>query len=409
MQKKYIRRHNKIKKEIALLRKGRGISSVKLHDKLVLREAIARAISIESGSITDGQVYSFLLMEIAKLPHTTTFTALRYALSLTDEEKVDHTLYQRRRRLSSLLGKHPDTIIRYENQAINDLAAKLEELARTSTASAKQTDKASDHGTQKRLTARTAVIRDTAILNLSGLLPIASHAPELVRYLEQSQRPFLEVSIDVKFLPSGRGRDWYRLDVRYVFTGVRETFRLAVVTESQDGERLMTAGLIDEFHKLNDQIDPRQEIRTIINNSRFTAYNHATSKQKLFRFTQLDKALEDTLLQSVDKSLKNQCRFIEVAIPLEWQGEDVTYEYQSTFNLRDDIHYAYWYAPSMMYVKKLTFDYSNFPEIEKWNFVSMPFLGNISDGSTRDTYSLTVRPNSWIMPGHGIALTWEAK
>ena len=408
MQKKYTRRHNKLKREIALLRKGHGISSVKLHDKLILREVIARAIGVENSSVTDSQVYSFLLMEIAKLPHTTAFTALRYSLSLTDEVKIDHTLYQRRRRLSPLLGKHPDTIIRYENQAINDIATRLEELAEAFVNSTKQTD-GTDGPTQKRLMVRTKVIRDTAVLNLSGLLPIANHAPELVHYLEQSQRPFLDVSIDVKFLSSSRGKDWYRLDVKYVFTGVRETFRLAVVIDSQDGERLMTAGLIDEFHKLNDQIDPRQEIRTIINNSRFTAHNHATSKQKLFRFTQLETSHEDALLQSVDKSLKNQCRFIEVTIPPEWQSEDVTYEYQSTFNLRDDIHYAYWYAPSMMYVKKLTFDYSNFPEIERWNFVSMPFLGNISDSSARDTYSLTVRPNGWIMPGHGIALTWEAK
>lgn len=408
MQKKYTKHHHKLKREFALLRKGHGISPAKLHNKLLLREIAAQATGVEDNSITDGQIYSFLLIEINKLPHTTAFTALRYALAVADETKIDNTLYQRRRRLASLLKKHPDTIIRYENQAIDDLIAQLIGLARNFTGSDKSP--ASNHlDSSKRSVTHTAIIRDTAILNLSGLLPIAGRAPELVQYLEQSQRPYLDVTVEVKFLPSSRGVDWYRLDIKYIFTGMRETFRLAVVIESHDGEQLMTAGLIDDFHKLNDRIDPRQEIRTIINNSRFTARNHTTSKQKMFRFLQLEPSHANTLLQSVDRSVKNPCRLIEVTIPPEWRGKDITYEYESTFNLRDDIHYAYWYAPSMMYVKKLVYDYSEFPGIEKWNFVAMPFFGNVSGKSIRDEHSFTVHPNSWIMPGHGIALTWEPR
>lgn len=406
MQKRYTRRHTKLKMEIALLRKGRGINVTKLHDKLLLREAIAQAMGIESNSITDGQVYSFLLIEIDKLPDTVATTALRYAFATADETKTNSTLYQRRQRLALLLEKHPDTIIRYENQAIDDLVAKLHELAASSTRSVGPSNTPRPLHAPK-LFAHTTIMRTTAALNLTGLLPIANYGPELVHYLEQSQRPYLDVTVEVKFLPSSRGADWYRLDVKYVFTGMRETFRLAVVVESHDGEQLMTAGLIDDFHKLNDQIDPRQEIRTIINNSRFIAHNHAAHKQKSFRFSQLESSHANVLLRSVDRSLKNQCRFIEVTLPPEWQGKDIIYEYESTFNLRDDIHYAYWYAPSMMYIKKLTYDYSDFPEVEKWSFVTMPFLGNVSGKSTRGKHSFTVHPDDWIMPGHGIALTWE--
>ncbi len=136
--------------------------------------------------------------------------------------------------------------------------------------------------------------------------------------------------------------------------------------------------------------------------------NHRQGSQKLFRFQELEQGQADRLLQSTGKPLKAHCRFIEVTIPPQWQAEDVVYEYKNVLNLRDDIHYAYWYAPSMMYLKKLVFDYSSFPNIESWNVVAMPFLGHVGRESTRGSHSFVVHSNSWIMPGHGVALMWEA-
>lgn len=409
MQKRYTRHHDKLRVELASLRKGQGITLAKIHNTYTIQKTIARALGADSHSITNSQIYSFLLTEIAKLPHTMPYVALRNALGLADDTTHAKSLIERRNHLASHLDKHRDTIIRYENQAINDLSAKLEDLDKDAPDTSGPLITTSKPTLHKRLDVQNAIIRDTAISNLAGLLPLADRAPELVHALEQSRRPYLEVIIEIKFLPSSRGDNWYRLDVKYVFTGKRDTFRLAVVMDSEDGERLLTQGLIDDFHKLNDHIDPRQEIRTIINNSRFTAYNHASNTQKLLRFSELEPDQADVLLQATDSSLKAQCRFLEIDIPLEWQSDTTTYEYRSTFNLRDDIHYAYWYAPSMMYLKKLMFDYSEFPQVDTWNFVTMPFLGNVTSSSIRHDHTYIVRPNSWIMPGHGIALMWEAK
>src|SRR5688500_947295 len=150
MHKKYMRRRDKLKAEITSLRKGRGVSFAKIHDKPLLREAIAQAMGIEGNSITSSQVYNSLLTEISKLPHTPVFAALRYALSLADDTKTDGTLHQRRRRLASSLGKHPDTIIRYENQAISDLAERLDELGRN-TVLTESSNGTSGHTLLKRL------------------------------------------------------------------------------------------------------------------------------------------------------------------------------------------------------------------------------------------------------------------
>lgn len=405
MQKNSIRYHNKIIKELSLLRKGRGISPAKMTRCSLLREIAAGAIGVDSNSITNSQVHNLLLAEIAKLPSTPPSMALRYAFSLAEEAKDIGGLTQRRATLAETLNKHTDTIIRYENQAISELALYLVDSHSTTLKPLPYPS----HSVTARESQQRNIMRDTTILNLPGFLPVADRAHELVDLLEQSQRPFLEISVEIKFLPSNRGDNWYRLEARYAFSGTRNTFRIAAVMDSRDGERLLAHGLIDEFHELNDKIDPTQEMRSIINTSCFIAHNHAAKSRKLFRFKELEPMQTDRLIQSIGEPLKAQCRLLEVIIPDKWQAEGTTYEYRSTLNLRDDIHYAYWYAPSMMYAKKLVFDYSAFPNIDSWNFIVMPFLGNLVGEGVRTPYSFVAHPNNWIMPGHGIALVWETK
>lgn len=401
MHKKYTKHHLTLVEELASLRKGSGLTPAKLQGKAGIQEVVART---HGGSgFTNSQVHNLLLAEISKLPQGPVSTALRYAFCLDDNIQTRNTLFQRRRELAAKLGKHPDTIIRYENQAIHALAFQLEEPPSLSPVLQSPQEAGGAHQLQ------TKALHTAAVASLSGLLPIASHAPELVNYLEHSQRPYLEMNIDITFSPSARGTNWYRVETAYNFQGKRSAFRLAIVLDNEDGEYLIAQGLIDDFHKLNDRVDPKREIRTIINGSRFMAYDRMAATQKLLRFQELDPTEVSLLLQSVGKPLKSYCRFLEVTIPAQWQKENINYEYRSSFSLRDDIHYAYWYAPSMMFLKKLTFDYSQFPSAASWNFIVMPFLGNTAAESTRTSHSFITRPNNWIMPGHGIALMWEAK
>lgn len=402
MQKGRTKYHDKLVDELTLLRKVSGVTPAKMHYKIALRGIAARAIGVDDNKITNSQIHSFLLGEIAKLPPTTPFTALRHAFGLAEIMTTDGKLSQRRRALALDLDKHEDTVVRYENQAISDLAAHLE-------AASGNTRPRTRTQTNTSPTALHRIIRDTVKLSLPGLLPVANRGPELLEYLEQSQRPYLETSVDIKLTPSSRGVNWYRLKVKYTFTGRRDTFRLAVVMNGEDGEQLLAQGLVDEFQKLNDTIDPRQEIRTVRNNSRFMAYNPTLRSQKLFRFRELDPIQAQTLLQSTTRPLKAPLRVLEVKLPIPWQSEGIVYEYRSTFSLRDDIHYAYWYAPSMMFVKKISFDYSEFPQVDRFDFVTIPLLGNVTGNSTRKEYSFVVRPNSWVMSGNGIVAVWEVK
>lgn len=405
MHKKYTKYHMKLLTELILLRKGRGLTPAKLHNKMLIRDIMSRTSSTHNP--TNSQVHNLLLEEIAKLPKGPITTALHYALNIADPAKESSTLFQRRSELASLLNKHTDTIIRYENQAFHELALLLEE--RDSNTPPTTSLKERTRPQPSQITAQTKIIRSTATASLTGLLPIGPRGPELITYLEQSQRPYLEVDITITFLPSPRGPNWYRIETAYKFQGLRDAFRLAVVTNDEDGEHLIAQGLIDDFYKLNDHIDPKREIRGIINGSRFTAHDRTNNTQKLLRFRELSPTQTTLLLQSVEEPLNAHCTFLEVTIPLQWQREGIHYEYQSAFSLRDDIHYAYWYAPSMMFLKKLTFNYLEFPNASSWNFTVMPFLGAITSESIRTPHSFTARPNNWIMPGHGIALTWEPK
>lgn len=393
----------RLTKELAELRKGAGLTPVKLQSKLAIRAHISRLTNLPIASLTGSQVYAFLVTEISNINTTRTSQALSNALGLGHEGP--HSLSDRRTKLATQLSKHPDTIERYENQGLVELVAHLVDLQPTDSLSI-------PHSTNtaylQHLEEQVAKARDATILGLSGLLSLERRTEELVTYLESSPRPYLDTNVEITFLPSERGNNWYRMVVEYAFQGHRDTFRAAVVTTNEDGERLMKLGLIDEFHKLNDEIDPTREVRAFVNSTTFTLRNPHTNKQKLLRLKSLTPEHAKRLLQSVGEPLIGPCRLLETTVPTQWQTADTIYEYRNAINLRDDIHYAYWYAPSLMYVKKLTFDYSKFPNREKWQFMALPFLGHQA-GETldRNMYSFVLHPNSWIMPGHGIGLTWE--
>ena len=388
--------------ELAELRKGIGITPTKLRNKPVIRELVSHLTDLPAASLTDSQIHAFLIAELAKIKASRNGLALYTALGLGDKPQT--TLSARRAELAEQLRRHPDTIERYENQGLVEFAAHL--INQQSTLILPVTPRASAYF--QHLEEQATKSKTATTLGLSGLLSLERRADELVSFLESSPRPYLDANIDILFQPSKRGENWYRMAVTYSFQGKRETFRTAAVTTNEDGERLMKLGLIDEFHKLNDTIEPTREIRALINGSRFTLRSSTTGHQKLLRLQLLDDSSTKQLLQSVDEPLLGPCRILEITIPYEWQTPDTIYEYYNAINLRDDIHYAYWYAPSLMFVKRLTFDYSKFPGVENWQFMALPFLGHIAgDVLDRHKHSFILHPNSWIMPGHGIGLTWE--
>lgn len=391
-----------LRQELADLRKGIGLTPTKLHGKPTIRGLLARLTDLPAASLTDSQVHAFLIAEIAKIKTSRNGQALYNALGL--EEGGQNTLSARRAALATQLRKHPDTIERYENQGLVEFAARL--INQQSAQAPSVSPSASSY--LQHLEEQAAKSKAATTLGLSGLLSLERRAEELISFLESSPRPYLDTNIDILFQPSKRGDNWYRMVVVYFFQGKRETFRTAVVTTNEDGERLMKLGLVDEFHKLNDTIEPTREIRALINGSRFTLRSSTSGHQKLLRLQLMDNGSTKQLLQSLDEPLLGPCRILEITIPYEWQTSDTIYEYYNAINLRDDVHYAYWYAPSLMFVKKLTFDYSKFPGKEKWQFMALPFLGHIAgDVLDRHKHSFILHPNSWIMPGHGIGLTWE--
>lgn len=402
VHKTYTSSDTQLIQELAELRKGIGLTPMKLQGKTTIRGLISRIADLPIASLTDSQVHAFLLAEISKISKSRNGLALHNAYGLTADSQ--NTLSARRAVLASQLRKHPDTIERYENQGLVEFATHL--TSQQSTHSLPASHSSSSY--LQHLEDQAAKAKTATTLGLSGLLSLERRAEELVDFLESSPRPYLDTDIEILFQPSKRGSNWYRMVVIYSFQGKRETFRTAAVTTNEDGERLMKLGLVDEFHKLNDSIEPTREIRALINGSRFTLKHADTGHQKLLRLQVLESEPATKLLQSLDEPLLGPCRILEITIPHEWQTAETIYEYYNAINLRDDVHYAYWYAPSLMFVKKLTFDYSKFPDAEKWQFMALPFLGHIAGGVLdRHKHSFVLHPNSWIMPGHGIGLTWE--
>lgn len=400
MQKKYTKhRYLRLVKELTNLRKGEGIAPSKLHDKPTLKLVAAHATHTPADSMTDYQAYNFLLAELARLPNNLFSTAMNRAFGLTSQAKH---LATRRRQLADESHKHPDTIERYENRGIQDFASRLLEYE-----SLTATEAPAQSAYLQELETQTAALRQISAVSLSAHLPLGDYAGELLKYLELSRQPYLQATINLAFLPSSRGGSWYRFKLTYCFQGARETFRIAVVFDRKDGERLMQAGLIDDFHQLNNPSQQAREISTIISSSKFVLKDAARNSQKLLRLQELAPESSLRILQAADTPFNKACILLEVKIPEEWQTPDTIYEYHSIVNLRADEHYAYWYSPAMIYLKKLTFDFSHFPAADRWHFFLQPFLGHNTGTLLEKERLFILQANSWIMPGHGLALIWQ--
>lgn len=373
----------------------------KLQSVSTIRAVVAQLTRHQPDSLTNHRIYNFLLEELALFPDSDTMKALRNALGVVNPAP---RLSMRRKRLSEIMQKHTDTIERYENQGMTVFAAHL--LEKEADAMTHVRDQPSYVGVVEK---QNEALKQLAVISLSTHLSLDSHADNLLQYLESSRKPYLNSTVTLAFQPSSRGSQWYRFKLTYNFQGVREAYRVAVVLNNKDGERLMEAGLIDDFHKLNDPSRISREISSIIANSKFILKNSSVGMQKLLRLNEIDPKTSHKILRSVSATLRESCWLLEVAIPFEWQTPEVTYEYQSIVNLNANEHYAYWYSPGLMYLKKLTFDFSHFPDVDSWHFFLQPFLGHASGVFREEERRFMFQADSWIMPGHGIALIWQEK
>ncbi len=387
----------KLVKELARLRKGSGLAPHKLQDTPYLRGVIGQLLHTQADSITNNQLYDVIMAQLSELPRTHTSTSLRHALGI---EVPGSTLAERRRHLAKIFKKHPDTIERYENAAFELFATALLEQSANSIETSTNSQEYIQQFEEKIKTTR-----EIAVLGLGSHLSIGDAADALIKTLEIPYRPYLNASVYLTFLPSPRGDQWYRFQLIRNFQGARSTFRVAVVLHEADGEELLNAGLVDDFHKLNNSRDPERELKTIITTSKFTIKYQGA--KKLLRLSTLDQATTRRLLKSTTLPLESACWILEVAIPLELQRADVSYEHQSIINLRADEHYAYWYSPGLTQLKKLIVDFSQFPHADDWKFFIQPFLGNVSGQLDEKRRRFSISSQHWIMPGHGIALIWQ--
>lgn len=352
---------------------------------------------VQTDSTTGNQLYDAVITQVALLPRLHTTTALRYAFGI---DMPSSKLAQRRHQLAKILKKHPDTIERYENTAFELFATHLLEQSATTIES-----EANSHEYIQQVEEKAKVTREIASLSLGSHLSIGDAANDLMKTLEIPYRPYLNTTVHLAFLPSHRGDDWYRFSLIRNFQGARSTFRVAVVLHETDGEELLNAGLVDDFHKLNNSRDPEREIKTIITTSKFTIKHHGT--KKLLRLGKLDQTTTRRLLRSTNLPMESTCWILEVTIPLDLQQPDVSYKHQSVINLRADEPYAYWYSPGLTQLKKLTVDFSQFPHANRRKFFIQPFLGNVSGHLDEKRRCFSISSQHWIMPGHGIALIWQ--
>ena len=394
-----------LQKEIYSLRKGEGLTALKFERLSLLPAVIAAALDTPPQNTSIQQLQTYLIHEIDTLPGELEVTALRNALALG--WKTPGTLAKRRQTLAYRLSKHTDTIKAYENRAITLLARRLTSN-KTRVNETIPTSQPLNLSPQPSNHYET-VVRSIISKGLGELLQINSRETELLRCFSLNTQPYLDASIEWLLLPSSRGKDWYTNRIRYTFRRKKDHFRVAITASSLDCEALMVSGVVDEVIKLDRSPHDDFEMTDILQNTRFVV-KETSGRQQLYAFTELDHTTTQHLLSPLWQIDKNDCRIIEVQIPKEKMGEGTIFEYWLTYHLQLKEKYAYWYAPSLMFINNITLDVSRFPDRKKWEFHILPFFGHVFPGTLESSGDrFTMPANSWIMQGHGIALSWQEK
>lgn len=392
-----------LQKELYSLRKGDGLTIAKLEHLSLLPKIIARTTGMSLQHTSIEQLQTYIIHEIDTLPNGVEAMALNNAFALG--WKHPETLTKRRQALAQKLDKHADTIEAYENRAITTLARRLTSyVPRIATA-----DTPSQEAFPQPENHFEGAMRSLLSKGLGELLQINTHETELLRCFTPNIPPYIDTSIEWLLLPSSRGSNWYSHRIRYTFRRKKEFFRIAITSSSLNSEALMVSGLVDEVIKLDRSPHNKFEISDILQSTRFVV-KEISGRQQLYSFAELDPLVTQQLLAHLWQIDKSDCRIIEVQLPKEKVTDDTIFEYWLTYHLRLKEQYAYWYAPSLMFLNNIILDVSRFPGRKDWDFHILPFFGHVFPGTIEPTGDrFTMPANSWIMQGHGIALSWQKR
>lgn len=391
-----------LQRELQLLRKGAGLVVWKLEQTHELRKIVARKLETQPRQLTAAQTYAYLLHEISGLSNKDAMDALKNAYRL--EPSLPSALTRRRMEFSLQIGRHPDTIKAYEDQAIDELTHHLlAPVEATSKPAEVLPPKQRTHSLEKAL-------QRSAIESLAGLYEFGSHAKEIVRILGKSPEPYLDANVECILLPSKRGSKWYTYRYRYTFRSPKKTFRIGITSSAHDTGVLIASGLFDEMIQLNEGANFDEELPGIIDNCRFIVHDTEENIQQSLWFTEMESPKRRELLGHVWQIDADACRVIELQVTPKEYGNLASYELRFDYDLRVDEHYAYWETPGLMYLNTLTIDVSQFPQREKWQFFLKPFLGATFTGSFDPSGNrFTLPAGSWITAGQGIVVIWQEK
>lgn len=392
--------------ELAALRKGDGLRPNKIVPGSTLHATLATIENSPAETYTQQRAHNRLLQEIAKLPDGPASYALRAAYGL---EVPTGKLMARRQTVAADLEKHRDTVKRYENKAIDELGS---QLASAKAQTARVRTAAVDNTTQTdgaNLGLHRQSLQTAASATIGGLLGIPHHAEPLVNILQASAPAYLDTDISVRITGSKKGNPWYRYHLKYQFFGSRPKFTLAAVLDAADGERLMAAGLIDEYCSINRSQNPQRDVRMLFNATSLSARRTDSGRTKNLPFMMLDAQRSEDLIRSLDHSLKGPCWIMQAEVPVEWQSEAVRYTYATSFDVLATLPYAYWYAPGLMYVRTLKWDYGQLvkqlPAGANLRFMS--FTGAPTNGLFKhDNGVATLHLDNWLFRGHSLLCVW---
>lgn len=388
-------------KELLQFRKGQGLTHWKLKGATQLRAVVAKHTGLPEKELSASQLYTYVLYEVEKLGSGPMTESLKHALALTGKV-TQQTLTERREDVAFQLGRHPDTVKAYENQALKELAYRLSRANEKTVPLPKTPVLAVGQPTPNHVKA----LKNAATESLAGLYSLGKNGTKILQTLGRNSHPFLDVDYWCSLSPSDRGSKWYKFVIRYQFKTAKTTFRLGTCASPLDTGTLMATGLVDDIIQFDDSADLSRE--TSMESWRLVVRDAQKGISKTLTFSELSKQDTKSLLEGVWQLDPNSCRILEVTAPETFRGNDVIYEILATLDLDFNGHYAFWEAPSLMYLNTITIDLSGLSNQDKGRFSVKPFLGNLFPTvveSERRIFHLSV--NSWITSGHGVAIIWR--
>jgi len=237
----------------------------------------------------------------------------------------------------------------------------------------------------------------------------ASQLATLVKSVLPQTVHYDDVSVELVLQDHPEDRALYQLEYRSGFLASLDEYVVAFVQRAALSDRIMaTCPKVNDAWAFSDREGLEKQTRTL--------HEGESSVRVLGEDAEGRPFLQALDLQPVERKSSRdyltglgdidigEVTLLRSAVPrtLAAPAQIAT---QYRFDMRRDDHYCYWVAPRPLFLRRLTFNYTQLGRTGR--VIVQPFMGKAASRPEWEGQLFRLEVDDWVVPGQGAVMTWS--